>query len=170
MRCHVCSSLAHSKNIFHLKGLVSSDCQPANISCNIFYCDKCELVQKEIDAEWLNAADNIYQNYKIYHQAAGEEQKVRSLDGLKFESRSELIVHWLSNKLEAHQFGELLDVGCGNGAFLRVFNSKFGAWSLTGSEIGDKYKQDILNIDDNKFPSFYGINFIDVVRGKEKKL
>ena len=28
----------------------------------------------------------------------------------------------------------------------------------------------ILNIDDNKFPSFYGINFIDVVRGKEKKL
>ena len=134
--CHVCNSesltLIFSKN---LKKQVSSDCKPINESINLLLCEKCNCIQKNITPEWKKIVDSIYRSYTVYYQADGSEQLV-FIKGRPIP-RSHRIIAALLEQHTLPDNGRLLDIGCGNGSFLRAFHQHQPWWTMSGSEIND---------------------------------
>jgi 2-polyprenyl-3-methyl-5-hydroxy-6-metoxy-1,4-benzoquinol methylase len=126
--------------------LVGSDCTPASGDLRIGVCESCGLVQKEISSAWSELCAKIYGNFQIYHQGGGQEQKARGTDGGQLKPRSELIASFLSGMIPMAGAGSALDIGCGNGPFLRAMNKVFSEWSLTGSDLSDQFRAEIESI------------------------
>jgi SAM-dependent methyltransferase len=99
-----------------------------------------------IDTAWLAETDTIYDSYSIYHKSGGVDQAVfERLTGERV-SRSNKILNFISSKIPIPDDGRFLDVGCGNGAFLRSFSENKPGWKLTGTELNDKYQTEIEKI------------------------
>jgi SAM-dependent methyltransferase len=99
-----------------------------------------------VNSQWHRNIEAIYSEYEIYHQANGEEQKVFASSGGGGTQRSEAILSNISKKVELPKRGNLLDIGCGNGAFLKTFSQKMRQWKLYGSEFNDKYQEKVEQI------------------------
>jgi len=52
----------------------------------------------------------------------------------------------LRSQVRLPETGRLLDVGCGNGAFLRASSAALPSWSLAGTELGEKYRTTVEGI------------------------
>jgi SAM-dependent methyltransferase len=102
-------------------------------------------VQTVVDEEWRRAADEVYEAYDIYAAAEGAEQKVAAADG--FSGRSEVLVGRWGAAGDLPQQGHLLDVGCGNGSFLRAFGRLFPCWELSAVETSDRYLPRLREMD-----------------------
>ncbi len=141
IHCHTCSS-TDMTTLTHFSSLkrVTSDCQPWPEGGSLAKCNNCGLVQKIIDQKWQEEIKNIYEQYQIYHQAQGSEQIVFDNVSNAFSSRSQVLVEKLIKEVKLPQKGALLDVGCGNGAFLQAFSNVCPEWVLMGSELDDKNK------------------------------
>ncbi|MEX0775468.1 MAG: class I SAM-dependent methyltransferase [Phycisphaeraceae bacterium] len=123
---------------------VTSDCQPWRRGGKLAVCGACGGAQKVLDDDWHAQVAQIYRAYRIYHQSGGTEQAVFDQQSGAAQSRSGKLVAMLAGGAEAlPRRGRLLDVGCGNGAFLRAFAARFPGWTLAGSEINDKYKAQV---------------------------
>jgi 2-polyprenyl-3-methyl-5-hydroxy-6-metoxy-1,4-benzoquinol methylase len=103
-------------------------------------------VQKTVDAEWESEVEQIYGSYSIYHQSEGAEQSVFDEISGGVSSRSGHLLEQLRSQINLPETGRLLDVGCGNGAFLRAFSSVMRGWSLCGTELNAKYKKVVEDI------------------------
>jgi len=103
-------------------------------------------VQKTVDAKWESEVGRIYDSYSIYHQSEGMEQSVFDQASGAASSRSVRLLQRLRSQVELPDTGRLLDVGCGNGAFLRAFSSALPRWSLRGTELNAKYQKEIESI------------------------
>lgn len=125
-----------------IKNTVSSDCIPTNKGKEFIIDNKLGLIQSNMDDEWFREIERIYQQYQIYSQSNGAEQSsYNSNTGLGL-NRSQKIVNQLQSYLPK-QKANLLDYGCGNGAFLRVLASTFPDYQLWGAEYDDKYKDQV---------------------------
>lgn len=137
LKCHHCSAEAGATAaIYSLESGVTSDCRPWNEEVWIFVCPSCGAVQAPINEAWRRSVEKIYRDYDTYAAAGGEEQKVLDSDGMS--ARSRVIVGWLASLGLVAPRGEVLDVGCGRGAFLREFTGQFPEWSLSGTEFDDR--------------------------------
>ena len=139
MICHHCQNPLSVFDKFPFLNQVTSDCRPWHISGQLGICISCGIVQKPMTDEWLKEIDEIYSRYDIYSQSGGIEQSTFEQDGASV-SRSQKIVKWLDTTQLLPQNGKLLDVGCGNGAFLRAFGQQFGEWEMAGLELDEKHK------------------------------
>lgn len=146
MICHNCQKNISASRVRILEGMVSSDCQPVSELANLAYCEECGLVQKIADENWQKICSEVYKNYKIYAQADGEEQKVKCVTTGDFKPRSELLTDFVKGKASIAGSGSILDIGCGNGAFLTKFHEVAPGWSINGTELNPTFKDDILNI------------------------
>ncbi len=147
-KCHVCGGqlFVVGSNINYQLQQVTSDCRPWPFKNRIAACNLCGLIQKELTADWSKSTKQVYDQYEIYAQASGREQlSFDQNSGIK-KGRSDKIVEWIKSTNELPQCGALLDIGCGNGAFLRAFGSSYTDWSLFGSELNSKYKDEVLSI------------------------
>jgi SAM-dependent methyltransferase len=144
--CHLCgaASVAEAADFRDLHR-VTSDCQPWPAGGVIGTCMECGAVQKIVDAAWRDEIQRIYGAYAIYHQGGGAEQAVFDQSGAS-ESRSARLVGRLSGAVEVPVSGRLLDIGCGNGAFLRAFAARHPSWRLTGTELGDRNRASVESI------------------------
>ena len=133
---------------------VTSDCRPAPRTGALVVCPSCGLTQTAISDDWRRAATSAYNEYAIYEASGGAEQKIASANGL--QSRSDVLVGRLASLGEVAAKGQLLDVGCGNGAFLRAFSAKFPAWEVDGSETDDRNLSRLREIPN--FRNFHGID------------
>jgi len=97
-------------------------------------------VQKPASEDWLREATKIYAGYEIYIQGGGVEQSIFDPTSGVSTARSQKIVSWLTTSAALPERGNLLDIGCGNGAFLKAFATDHPGWQLTGLELGDKYQ------------------------------
>lgn len=104
-------------------------------------CQDCGAVQKPVDKEWLQETDRIYAGYQIYGQSAGAEQSTFDQSTGMSESRSQKIVQWLASNYTLLKTGKLLDVGCGNGAFLKAFGTHYPGWQMNGLELDDRNRR-----------------------------
>src|SRR5262249_50305003 len=88
----------------------------------------------------------IYRSYTIYYQSGGAEQAV--FDGAtgRPSSRSDRLVLRLRERVELPHSGRLLDVGCGNGAFLAAFGRRSPGWALRGLEVNDNNRAAVEQI------------------------
>ena len=129
--------------------LVSSDCQPMSTHASLWICSQCGTVQKGISEEWQACVDQVYQQYNVYSQAKGKEQKAFDAAKGDSSSRSSRILEWIKSKSSRHGLkltGSLLDFGCGNGSFLGEFHRLFPEWRLTGLEMDDSNQSTIESI------------------------
>jgi len=153
VQCHFCCST------FSLAGdfcsdlpRVTSDCRPSPRSGPLAVCPQCGLAQTVVSGDWREAADETYRQYQMYAAADGAEQKVASGEG--FQARSVVLAdRWRSLGVLGER-GALLDIGCGNGSFLRAFAAEFPAWTLSGSETTDREVGKLRAIPG--FQEFYG--------------
>jgi SAM-dependent methyltransferase len=138
IHCHVCSAASlHEHASFRQLRRVTSDCQPWPAGGAIGTCQVCGATQKLIDDAWRKDVERIYRNYAIYHQGAGAEQPVFDPASGAAQSRSGRLIERLLGVVDLPASGRLLDIGCGNGAFLRAFIGLRPAWRLTGTELSD---------------------------------
>ena len=145
--CHSCQSenlekLSFSDNFQR----ITSDAKLNDFNSPIVHCRCCNLVQTSVNSEWQRNIEAIYSAYEIYHQANGEEQKVFAPCGGVGTQRSEALLSNISKKVELPEKGNLLDIGCGNGAFLEIFSQKMRQWKLYGSEFDEKYQEEVEQI------------------------
>ncbi|OSM04207.1 putative type 11 methyltransferase [Magnetofaba australis IT-1] len=127
---------------------VTSDCRPWSPGGQLGVCPHCGTVQKPDDPQWRADSQAIYESYHIYAASGGREQGMANADGATV-ARSSLVIERLLKTLKLPESARLLDIGCGNGAFLRVFNDKRPGWDLTGSEFDDRHQPAVLAIGDN---------------------
>jgi 2-polyprenyl-3-methyl-5-hydroxy-6-metoxy-1,4-benzoquinol methylase len=104
------------------------------------------LVQTVPSRQWQAEAEAIYQGYTIYHQSGGIEQPVfNQADGVG-RTRSEVLIRALQAHFALPPRGCWLDIGCGNGALLRVCSQVLPGWTLYGSEVGNKHRRAVESI------------------------
>ena len=148
-RCHACGGEVPELKARAFTSIVGSDCTPAVGSVRVGACQACGLLQKEISPAWSELCAKIYGSYRIYHQGAGQEQKARGTDGGQLKPRSELIADFLCNARKLPQAGSALDIGSGNGPFLRAMQKSLPGWSLTGADVTDRFRKQIETIGPN---------------------
>jgi SAM-dependent methyltransferase len=145
--CHVCGSGSlEPVPDFEKLVRVTSDCKPWPRGGRLVACGGCGTVQKPIDAVWCSDAEQIYKDYTIYYQSNGVEQAVYDPCTGRSLPRSSHLLECVRARLEVPPSGRLLDVGCGNGAFLRAFSRAFPSWSLAGVELDYKYREAVEGI------------------------
>ena len=145
--CHSCQSenlekLSFSDNFQR----ITSDAKLNYFNSPIVHCKNCNLVQTLVNSDWQRNIEAIYSAYEIYHQANGKEQKVFAAGGGVGTERSEALLSNISKQVELPEKGNLLDIGCGNGAFLKIFSQKMLPWKLYGSEFDEKYQEEVEQI------------------------
>jgi SAM-dependent methyltransferase len=147
LACHVCAS-TELVEIPHeaIRGWVSSDSKPVKRGEPLVVCANCGCLQKQQTERWHAQSSEIYAKYSIYGNSAGSEQLVfESGLGLAQTRSSRILQHLLAN-FSIHSKGRMLDVGCGNGATLRAFSCMRPDWTLFGTELSDKYKEQVESI------------------------
>lgn len=146
-QCHICGEHPLDAVADYAKfSRVTSDSKPWPKGGRLFVCPFCACVQKTVDAKWESEVGRIYDSYSIYHQSEGTEQSVFDQVSGAVSSRSARLLQRLRSQVELPDTGRLLDVGCGNGAFLRVFSSTMPRWSLRGTELNARYEKEIESI------------------------
>jgi dTDP-4-dehydrorhamnose reductase/SAM-dependent methyltransferase len=137
-QCHACHQRAlHRIASPQTSRSVTSDCRPWPHQVALAVCGACGLVQKRVSPEYIQQTQDIYRSYAIYKQSDGAEQAVFAAQGTEF-ARSDRILDWLQRATPLADSGELLEIGCGNGSFLRKFSPRRPAWKLTGTEFDRK--------------------------------
>lgn len=136
--CHVCTN-GEVRELTGYASLprVTSDCKPWPPGGQLGVCTRCGSVQKIIDQQWRADIARIYQDYTIYFQASGAEQAVFVGDAAQLMSRSDRLVSQVVEHVDLPATGRLLDIGCGNGAFLSAFSNAMPGWTLAGTELSD---------------------------------
>jgi SAM-dependent methyltransferase len=136
--CHVCGSDELTRiPEYSLLTRVTSDCKPWPAGGKLLVCGNCGCAQAESNEIWQSESNRIYEQYTIYHQGKGAEQSVFDKTG-QATSRSDRLLEQLRSKTALPPTGRLLDIGCGNGAFLRAFSRQCPKWSLAGLEVSDQ--------------------------------
>jgi len=162
MKCHHCHAETERSARFDvLEAGVTSDCRPWRDEIRILVCPTCGAVQAPIDEGWRRSVQSIYRDYDTYAAAGGEEQKVTGADAEGMSARSRVIVERLASLGTVPASGEILDVGCGRGAFLREFGRQFPGWALSGTEFDDRNLGDLQSLP--KWKHLQTVGFEDLV-------
>ncbi|MFH0899278.1 MAG: class I SAM-dependent methyltransferase [Pseudomonadota bacterium] len=150
--CHLCEGKLIALEGFPSLLQVTSDCRPWRGGGQLAVCRGCGAVQKPITEKWLGETSEIYAGYEIYCQGAGTEQLTFDPGTGTNETRSTKIVEWLTAARVLPESGRLLDIGCGNGAFLRAFGARHPrhprhqGWEMTGLELDGRNQRAIESI------------------------
>jgi trans-aconitate methyltransferase len=145
--CHLCQK----DGLTLLEGFssfrqVTSDCKPWLFGGGKGVCMACGTVQAMIDAEWREACHQIYSSYAVYHQADGQEQAVFQADSNAGTPRSLQLLQKMTAEVELPTLGRALDIGCGNGNFIRSLSALRPGWRLNGAEYNEIYRDQVLAI------------------------
>jgi len=151
--CHICNGKCESIEIPRKIGFVSSDCQPLGTGAKLCVCRTCGTTQKSLNKEWFLATEKIYENYNIYSQSNGSEQVSYQMETGSCNARSSILAQWLNEKIKISddENAALLDIGCGNGAFLQEMAARRNNFSLFGQEVNTKNRSKIEAIKNTSF-------------------
>jgi len=142
-KCRSCGS-QHIKLVpgFDDLAKVTSDCRPTGVSPSLAECISCGLSQKLMSQSLRMEIDQIYRDYVTYKD--NNEPIIFSSDA--GHSRSVLIYRKIQKKLKLGKTGTLVDLGCGDGAFLRIFAEMQPHWKLYGYDVSHNREDEIRSI------------------------
>jgi 2-polyprenyl-3-methyl-5-hydroxy-6-metoxy-1,4-benzoquinol methylase len=115
---------------------VTSDCKPWPAGGSLMVCAHCGGVQKVADKKWYEEINQIYRAYQIYKLSGGSEQVIFDQSGAA-RPRSQALVDFIIREANLKAAGDLIDIGCGNGAALVNFSKALPSWSMHGTELSD---------------------------------
>lgn len=152
MNCLVCKSpvslcFKSEKNIS-----INSNSTIQKEGICIYKCSSCQHLQKRVDKNYLEAVRELYSNYNIYDVSGREEQVKFLKDGLPL-TRSSIIIENIKSYLPSS--GKLLEIGSGNGAFLKACGVALKGWELYAQDVHENRKKEIISIPDVK--DFFGL-------------
>jgi 2-polyprenyl-3-methyl-5-hydroxy-6-metoxy-1,4-benzoquinol methylase len=110
---------------------------------SLYQCTSCTLVQKKINSTYLTRLNNIYSKYNretlnndeiIIYSENNNHDKIIS------QSRSELLVSSLHQKIKVSKNAKILDFGCGGGALLSEFRKISQNYQLFGIDYEENNK------------------------------
>ncbi len=145
--CHLCGS----ENLIFLDAYrdlmrASSDSKPWRTGGQLAVCNRCGASQAVVDDPWRAEAREIYQKYDIWHQSDGAEQAVFDPETNQPVTRSERLLRRIKASVSLPERGRWLDVGCGNGAMLRMVSELLPGWGLAGTEFNEKHRARVEGI------------------------
>ncbi len=146
LNCHICGE--QTLNLvpsYSTLPRVASDCVPWRSGGRLGICTSCLCVQNPVDKDWHSETAEVYAQYKIYTQSAGNEQSVVS-SGKELVPRSTKVFQQLLSYLDLNKPGRLLDIGCANGSLLRYFGTLAPNWKMVGFEIDNKRRSEVESI------------------------
>lgn len=111
---------------------VTSDNKIYNYKFEIYQCQNCLALQKKTTNDFFKKIENIYSNYNSYYLSDGQEE-FKILNDDTITGRSRIIINNLENLFSNR--GKLLDIGTGNGVFLKEFSSLHTGWSLYAQDV-----------------------------------
>jgi 2-polyprenyl-3-methyl-5-hydroxy-6-metoxy-1,4-benzoquinol methylase len=127
---------------------VTSDCKPWPKGGRLCVCRACGCAQKVCDQAWRAEIKQIYDAYTIYHQSeGGAEQTVFESGSGQGSLRSVRLLESLKAHVGLPAKGRALDVGCGNGVFLRALSQFAPGWALAGTELSDQHREAVRRIE-----------------------
>lgn len=148
MRCLSCQSdFFYRFDDFQKLKRITSDVKTFADKGELYCCNQCALIQKKITKKLIDEISQIYQSYTPYHYGNGEEQYVLLKDQT-FVSRSGYLFRLVNKFIDVAHINELLDIGCGNGVTLKLFNEK--EINLYGHEYSTNNEEYLQNISDFK--------------------
>ena len=139
--CHVCGADAVALvERYERLQRVTSDCKPWPAGGRLGVCSACGTIQKAFHRDWALECADIYRQYEVYHQSGtGSEQAVFDAVSGQPASRSSRLLDVLAGTYLGPS-GRLIDIGCGNGAFLRAASSRLANWVLAGAELDGRHR------------------------------
>jgi len=172
--CHGCESAdLHEFEAYRELTRVTSDCKPWSAGGRLSICRTCGLIQVPVSSTWLAECDAIYRNYSVYHQSGGIEQAVFDPETGEPACRSDRLVRSLRETLDLPEKGRLVDLGCGNGGFLKAIARALPSWEFAGVDLSDATRDEVLAIrgvtdfyamDARRIPGRYtGVSMIHVL-------
>lgn len=144
--CHLCGGQLQEVVGYPIADQVTSDCRPWRGANRLASCSACGVVQKPVSNAWLEEIRNIYATYVVYEQGGGAEQASFDITTGGVMARSQRIAAWLGRQGQLPEAGALLDIGCGNGAFLQAFGRTNHGWQMTGLELDARNKLHVESI------------------------
>jgi hypothetical protein len=143
--CHLCGGELRRLEAFGRLHRVTSDCKPWPAGGAKGCCSRCGTVQAVIDAAWKADCHAIYSAYSVYHQGGGSEQPVfdASTQGAP---RSRQLLERVTAAIDLPAEGRAIDIGCGNGNFIRSFAAIRPLWRLNGAEYNTLYEAQVRAI------------------------
>lgn len=145
--CHLCGEPGLEEfSAFPALARVTSDCQPFRPGGRLASCPACGALQKVADPAFAADCAEVYAGYRLYHQGAGQEQRIFDQRSGASRPRSSLVLDHLAAFLGRVEAGRLLDIGCGEGFFLAAFGCSFPGWRLGGLDMGDRYRGTVLGL------------------------
>lgn len=123
---------------------VKSDSKICSLGARIYMCHSCSHLQKfYAGPQEISAIDATYKDYAPHHLSCGNEQPVFP-EGHLPRPRT---YHILEKCVEyLPKCGRLLDIGAGNGSFLKSASKLLADWKLHAFDISDAQKKEILEI------------------------
>jgi SAM-dependent methyltransferase len=145
--CHICGKgeliLLSDFAAFHQ---VTSDCKPWKTGGKKGCCAACGTVQTVIDEAWRKDCHEIYSSYSVYHQGGGKEQAVFDANSNAGTPRSLKLLEKMTAEIDLPMQGRALDIGCGNGNFIRSLAALRPQWELNGAEYNTLYEEMVRSI------------------------
>ena len=123
---------------------ITSNSNIRNEGVCIYKCTSCQHMQKQVDEKYLNEITSIYKNYNNLYSISDGREQVKFLNDDLPQSRSSIITDNIKSKLPSS--GKLLDIGSGNGAFLKAFSGAFKNWDLYAQDLHDNQKEEIFKV------------------------
>ncbi len=133
---------------------VTSDAKPFGKGGALHLCKKCATLQKAVDEKFLEESASIYHSYDLYASSSISSQVVFQETGEA--DRAALI----AKKLSPYMKKDLLDIGAGNGAFLRAVSKENETINLNAYDINER-KLNVFSSLEN-FSHFYSGQLEDV--------
>jgi SAM-dependent methyltransferase len=143
--CHLCGGDLHLLAGYGALHRVTSDCKPWPAGGRKACCRQCGTVQVVLDAAWKKDCHDIYSTYSVYHQGGGSEQAVFDA-AAQGTPRSRRLLEKVTAAASLPPRGRALDIGCGNGNFIRSFAEVQPDWRLNGAEYNAIYRDQVLAI------------------------
>jgi len=138
--CHLCGGRLQNFVAYPIAEQVTSDCRPWQGGNSLAICLACRVVQKPVSDAWLEETRDLYAAYALYEQSGGAEQKSFAAATGGSMARSNRIKAWLERQWRIPETGALLDIGCGNGAFLHSYGRTKPGWRMTGLDLDARNK------------------------------
>jgi hypothetical protein len=112
----------------------------------MFVCDACGAIGKPVTESFLADIGAIYGAYDVYYQGGGMEQLVYdSISGAPLR-RSELLSRRLGASGLLPDACRMMDLGCGNGSFMRSLSAHMPGWSFNGLELDRRHEAELKTI------------------------